>query len=73
MTKKKITTNKNAKKLAKELGVDLNSHHFCLGAVVRGSKVRVKVNLRICRRKYRSKAGGKRLLINPKINHINFS
>ena len=66
---KSFDTQKNAVKLAEDLGIDLNAHHFCLNGVVRGNKVRVKINLKICARKHRTKWARNRYLDSPKINH----
>jgi len=43
------------KRLAKDLNIDLSSSHVNLGAVIRGNKKRIKINLNICYRNYRSK------------------
>ncbi|EKD56156.1 MAG: hypothetical protein ACD_58C00287G0005 [uncultured bacterium] len=63
-----LDTEKNARRLALDLGIDLNSHHFCLDAVTRGQSRRIKINVNICQRNYRSKRKNN-LLFNPKIVH----
>lgn len=67
-----IDVGKNIQRLAQELNIDLGSPHFCLNAVNRGQKVRIKINLQMCYRRYRSKhhvKDGKALLLNPWIRH----
>ncbi len=63
-----IDTRKNAERLASDLGVDLEAHHFALGGVHRGRQSRVKVILTICYRRYVPKRRG-RLLRMPHILH----
>ncbi|MDP2941854.1 MAG: UvrD-helicase domain-containing protein, partial [Candidatus Omnitrophota bacterium] len=58
-----------ASRLAGDLDIDLDYHHFCLGAVVRGGKARIKINLHLCHRKYTSKGRADKVLINPRITH----
>ncbi|MDP2939354.1 MAG: UvrD-helicase domain-containing protein [Candidatus Omnitrophota bacterium] len=65
-----IDTEKGARELAKDLDIDLNSHHFCLGAVTRGNKARIKINLELCYRKYSSKTPRAKLLKNPGVSHL---
>jgi DNA helicase-2/ATP-dependent DNA helicase PcrA len=64
-------TEKAAYNLANDLRVDLDSPHYCLDAVTRGSSKRVKINLYLCDRKYVSKTNNKyqRILQNPSIMH----
>lgn len=67
-----IDTEQGARKLAKELGIDLEAHHYSLQGIVRGSASRVKIYLDLCYRKYRSKEHvqkGKLLIGNPLIAH----
>ena len=66
---KDIDTEENVKKLAADLNIDLNSHHFCLDTVNRGNKLRVKINLELCSRNYRSKYSKNGYLINPQVLH----
>ena len=56
-------------KLSRDLGVDLDAHQACLGAVNRGAKIRIKVNLDMCHRRYRSKHVKGAFLQNPKVLH----
>jgi len=64
-----LDTEKRAKQLAIDLDIDLDYHHFCLGAVVRGKKARIKINLYLCYRKHVSKGRVGKVLINPSIIH----
>ncbi len=50
-----LTVADGAARLAKELNIDLDGFHFCLGAVTRGSSQRVKIVLTMLFRRYRSK------------------
>src|SRR3989338_7423723 len=63
-------TEKNAAQLANDLGVDLRFHHYCLGAVVRGKKERIKILLNMCHRRHRTKWARNRFLVSPKVNHL---
>ncbi len=49
---REVDTRKNVERLASDLGVDLEAHHFALGGVRRGGRSRVKVILRMCHRRY---------------------
>ena len=67
-----IDIDSNVKKLADDLSIDLDAHHYCLAAVKRGSKSRIKINVELCHRRYRSKEHVKKeklLILNPKIIH----
>ncbi|MFH1367383.1 MAG: UvrD-helicase domain-containing protein [Patescibacteria group bacterium] len=64
-----IGTEENARKLACDLRVDLTAHHFCLDSVFRGNKLRNKINLELCYRRYISKTGRK-FLVSPKVSHL---
>ena len=64
-----IDSEKGAQQLAKEIGIDLTAHHFALGGVVRGNSARVKVIVRMCFRRNRTKWAKDRLLINPLVSH----
>ena len=64
-----IDTESRVKKLAHDLGIDLNAHHFCLGGVVRGDSDRAKVILRMCVRRNRTFWARDRLLTNPIVQH----
>jgi len=66
---KELNTEEGVRKLAEDLDIDLDFHHYCLAAVTRGSKVRVKINLNFCYRKYISKKRKNKILINPSILH----
>lgn len=65
-----IDTEANARKLAADLNIDLDCHHYSLGAVNRGSKLRIKINLEMCQRNYRSKYAKNSKLKSPKISHL---
>jgi DNA helicase II / ATP-dependent DNA helicase PcrA len=62
-------TRKNAQKLALDLGISLEDHHYCLDGVVRGGKTRVKILLKMCCRRYAPKNSKDRLLTTPYIYH----
>ena len=66
---KELDVEKNVKKLAQDLEIDLNAHHHCLGAVNRGNKQRIKINLNFCHRRYKSKYSKKGFLQSPWIRH----
>ncbi|MEA3344626.1 MAG: UvrD-helicase domain-containing protein [Patescibacteria group bacterium] len=66
---KEIDVEKGVMRLAKDLNIDLNAHHYSLGAVTRGSSKRIKINLNICKRNYRSKHAKSNFLINPLVYH----
>jgi len=53
--------------IAEDFGIDLNSPHHTLGAVTRGQSNRIKINLELCARNYKSKTAG--VLQNPLISH----
>ena len=57
------------KRLAADLGIDLRAHQVCLAGVNRGGKVRIKINLEMCFRNYRSKYAKDIFLANPKVLH----
>ncbi|HHE76483.1 MAG TPA: hypothetical protein ENL27_00635, partial [Candidatus Parcubacteria bacterium] len=66
---KEIDVEKNVRKLAKDLKIDINSYHYCLDAVTRGSGRRIKVNFSMCKRRYKSKGAGSNFLTKPLIFH----
>ncbi|MFH1509633.1 MAG: UvrD-helicase domain-containing protein [Candidatus Nealsonbacteria bacterium] len=69
---RELRVEKNVQKLAEDLNIDINSHHYCLDGVKRGNSSRVIINLQMCSRKYRSKSHikkGKYLLLNGQIIH----
>lgn len=57
-------------KLTNDLNIDLEAAQFSLGGVNRGSKVRIKINLEMCQRNYRSKGAKGIFLQSPKVNHL---
>ncbi len=63
-------TEKGARKLAEDLNIDLNAHHFAVDGVTRGQTRRVKINLMLCGRRYRSKWGRGGFLSNPSVYHV---
>ncbi|MFH2034448.1 MAG: UvrD-helicase domain-containing protein [Candidatus Margulisiibacteriota bacterium] len=67
---KEIDAQGNAMQLASDLGIDLRAHHASLAAVKRGSQRRIKINLEMCYRKYRSKNRNGKILLNPLVSHL---
>ncbi len=65
-----IDTERNVKKLAADLNLDLSAHHHCLVAVNRGGQLRIKINLEMCHRRYRSKFARANYLVSPKVVHL---
>jgi DNA helicase-2/ATP-dependent DNA helicase PcrA len=63
-----LDTRKSAERLASDLSVSLDAHHFTLGGVHRGEQSRVKVILTMCDRRNLPKRRGRRLVA-PKILH----
>jgi len=63
-----LETRKGAERLATSLGIDLEAHHFALGAVFRGGQSRVKVIVSICYRRHNPKGRG-RILKAPQVLH----
>ncbi|MFA5020713.1 MAG: UvrD-helicase domain-containing protein [Patescibacteria group bacterium] len=63
-----IDTEKSVRCLADDLNLDLSAHHYSLAAVNRGQKLRIKINLELCHRKYRSKNKG--VMTRPQISHL---
>ncbi len=67
---KQLDTIGAAYKLADDLHVDLNSPHYSLNAVTRGTSRRIKINIELCTRRYVSKSTHYNgLLQNPHIAH----
>lgn len=66
---RELNTEERVKHLARDLDVNLDFHHYCLDAVSRGNKVRIKINIYLCYRKYISKERKDKLLQNPSILH----
>ena len=64
-----LDTEKSVNKLAKDLDINLDYHHYCLDAVTRGNKSRIKINLYLCYRKYISKERKNKILMSPSILH----
>ncbi len=64
-----LNTEEGVEKLARDLRIDINSHHFCLDGVNRGDKTRIKINLEVCHRKYTAKSKGDKPLNNPSVLH----
>ncbi|MBI5731808.1 MAG: PD-(D/E)XK nuclease family protein [Candidatus Magasanikbacteria bacterium] len=64
---------KNVQKLAEDLNIDLSAFHVCLNGVRRGQSTRIKINVQMCYRRYRSKQhvrSGKELLYKETIAHL---
>lgn len=57
------------RRLARDLNIDLESAPYCLEAVNRGNKLRLKINLEMCYRKYHSKITKNGFLLNPEVSH----
>ena len=66
---KEINTEENIKKLSNDLHLELNSPICFRGAVTRGVSQRVKVNLIMCYRNYRSKTHKNGFVGNPGVLH----
>ncbi len=67
---KELDTETGARRLAEDLHLDLESPLFCVDAVTRGVSERLKVNLLMCNRNYRSKNHKDGMLQNPHISHL---
>ena len=65
---RELETRKNAERLASDIGVNLDAHHFALGGVRRGGQSRVKVIVKMCYRRYIPKKR-RPLLKAPQILH----
>lgn len=57
------------RRLADDGNLDLGSHHASLGAVKRGGKLRVKISLEMCHRRYSSKHARRGVLQAPWVAH----
>ncbi|MBS4034260.1 MAG: PD-(D/E)XK nuclease family protein, partial [Ignavibacterium sp.] len=66
---KEINVEKGVQKLLSDLKISSNNHHYSLNRVVRGSKARIKINLEMCFRNYKSKHTSNYFLTNPWIRH----
>lgn len=64
-----LNVEEGVSRLAKDFNIDLDSHQFCLDAVNRGEKVRIKINLELCQRNYRSKHAKGFFLQTPQVLH----
>ncbi|MFH0779569.1 MAG: UvrD-helicase domain-containing protein [Parcubacteria group bacterium] len=64
-----LNVEEGVRRLAKDFNIDLDSHQFCLDAVNRGDKVRIKINLELCQRNYRSKHTKGIFLQTPQVLH----
>jgi len=63
-----LDTETSVKRLAKDLGIDLSSHHASSGAIIRGENKRIKLYLTMCARRYKSK-WNQGFLQNPLVSH----
>ncbi|HJX45757.1 MAG TPA: UvrD-helicase domain-containing protein, partial [Patescibacteria group bacterium] len=66
---KDINTTRNAQILANDFGLELESPVFAVDGVTRGMSKRVKVNLIMCHRSYRSKVHKNGFVGNPGVLH----
>jgi DNA helicase-2/ATP-dependent DNA helicase PcrA len=66
---KELDVAKGVVKMAQDLDLNLGGHQFSLGAVNRGSKVRIKIIIEMCYRNYRSKNAHGLFLKNPLVSH----
>lgn len=66
---KDIDTNNNAQILANDFSLELGSPVFAIDGVTRGVTKRVKVNLMMCQRNYRSKTHKNGFVGNPGVLH----
>jgi DNA helicase-2/ATP-dependent DNA helicase PcrA len=64
-----LDVNLAARKLASDLNIDLGAPQVCLAGVNRGGKKRIKINLEMCQRNYRSKYAKGIFLASPKVLH----
>ncbi|MDA3840436.1 MAG: UvrD-helicase domain-containing protein [Patescibacteria group bacterium] len=67
---KDLDVDSSVDNLARDLGIDLNAHQVSLEAVKRGGKTRIKINIEMCYRNYRSKKSNGKYLENPLISHL---
>ncbi|MEK7539790.1 MAG: UvrD-helicase domain-containing protein [Patescibacteria group bacterium] len=65
-----IDTEKNIQKLAKDLRVDLHSHHVGLDSVNRGRGKRLKIHFKLCYRSHKIKGRNDSILSQPLVQHI---
>ena len=64
-----LDTNGSVQRLAKDFGLELGSPVFAVDGVTRGVSERVKVNLKMCQRNYRSKTHKNGFVGNPGVLH----
>jgi DNA helicase-2/ATP-dependent DNA helicase PcrA len=65
-----LNVQEGVERLAEDKGVDLRYHQVSLDAVNRGGKRRIKINLEMCSRSYRSKYAKQGRLVNPNVSHL---
>lgn len=66
---KELKVDAGVHRLAQDFNIDLESAPYCLEAVNRGNKLRLKINLEMCYRKYHSKIAKNGFLLNPDVSH----
>ncbi|MFQ5681320.1 MAG: UvrD-helicase domain-containing protein, partial [Candidatus Omnitrophota bacterium] len=66
---RELDTDVGVNRLARDLDIDLRFHHYCLDAVTRGDKVRIKANLHLCSRKYIARGRRDVILKRPYVLH----
>lgn len=66
---KELDVESGVRRLAQDLNIDLERPVYCLEAVHRGSKLRIKVHLEMCCRRYHSKIAKNGFLENPAVWH----
>jgi DNA helicase-2/ATP-dependent DNA helicase PcrA len=64
-----IDTEENARVLAKDLNIELDSPQYSVDGITHGISRRAKVHLSMCHRNYRSKSHKKGFVGNPGISH----
>lgn len=67
---KELSVEKSVIRMVDDLNIDLEAHQFCLNGVVRGAKIRIKINLEMCCRNYRSKYAKNNFLQTPQVLHL---
>lgn len=65
-----LDTERGARSLARDLNLELDSPQFLVDGVTRGTSRRVKVNLIMCHRNYRSKTHKDGFVGNPSVSHV---
>lgn len=66
---KELDVEAGVRRLAQDLNIDLEHPPYSLGTVNRGRKLRIKIHLEMCYRKYHSKIAKNGFLINPVVSH----